>query len=233
MIKLKYNETTILICEQQVLSRLNIEHQHIIIMHMENRYKWKPIREKTTSYYCCDAKASSNSLSPLIFCRLQSIGGYYLKFCKIQLARKIQLPSVFCRLQPTGGSYLSQLQMDIYQATTWNGSTNSHVFSVGYNPQEAPTSTNYNWTSIMLQLDMEAPTSSHNTETTCWFTWISAPLYSFFIAVLYPSYLPYLISWSLQLLFLLLLLLPLSSLMPLILLSLKHIIITSCIEITS
>ena len=77
-INLIYNGTKILISEQQVLSRINTEYQHIIIMHIDNIYKWKPIREKTTSYYCCDAKASSNSLSPLIFCGLQPIGGYYL-----------------------------------------------------------------------------------------------------------------------------------------------------------
>ena len=80
-----YNGTTILINEQQVLRRLNTEYQHIIIMHIDNRYKWKPIREKTTSYYCCDAKASSNSLSPLIFYRLQPTGGYYLNAASYNL----------------------------------------------------------------------------------------------------------------------------------------------------
>ena len=128
MINLIYNGTKILISEQQVLRRINTEYQHIIIMHIDNRYKWKLIREKTTSYYFCDAKASSNSLSPLIFYRLQPTGGYYLKFYKLQLARKLQHPSIFYRLQPTRDSYLNQLQLDIYQATTWNGSTNSHVF---------------------------------------------------------------------------------------------------------
>ena len=109
VIKLMYNGTTILISEQQVLSRINTEYQHIIIMHIDNIYKWKTIREKTTSYYCCDAKASSNTLSPLIICRLHPTGGYYLN----------------------SGSYNLQ------------GSSNSHLFSIGYNPQEAPTSTNY------------------------------------------------------------------------------------------
>ena len=33
------------------------------------------------------------------------------QFCKLQLARKHQLPSVFCRHQPTGGFNLSQLQL--------------------------------------------------------------------------------------------------------------------------
>ena len=118
MINLMYNETTILICEKQVLSRLTAEHQHIIIMNMENKYKSKCIREKTRSYYCCDAKASSNSLSSLISCRLQPTGGYYFKFCKLQLAKKLQIPVAFYRLQPTGGSQINQLQLDIYQAKT-------------------------------------------------------------------------------------------------------------------
>jgi len=85
-------------CGQQVIKQNNTSHQHIIIKHIDNIYKWKIIREKTTYYYCCDAKASSNSLSPLFF----------------------------CRHQPTGGSNLSQLQL----------------------------------TTIKLQLDREAPTSS-------------------------------------------------------------------------
>ena len=153
-------------------------------MHIEKKYKWKPIRDKITSYYCCDAKASSNSHSPLIFCRLQPTRGYYLKFCKLQLAMKLQLPCIFYRLQPKGDSYLSQLQLDIYQATTWNGSTKSHVFSIGYNPQEAPNSTSSNWTSIKLQLDMETPTPLHYNKIICWFTWISALFSSFFTIVL-------------------------------------------------
>ena len=103
---------------------------------------------KPTSYYCCDVKASSNSLSPLIFYKHQPTGGSNLKFCKLQLARKIQSPSIFCKLQPTRGSYLNQIQMDIYQATTWNGSTKSHVCSIGYNPQEGRTS---NYASYNLQ----------------------------------------------------------------------------------
>ena len=155
MINLIFNGTKILISQQQVLSRLNTEYQHIIIMHIDNRYTWKPIREKTTSYYCCDAKASSNSLSPLIFCRLQPTGGYYLNSASYNL----------------------------------QGSSNSHLFLAGYNLQEAPTSASYNWTSIKLQLDMEAPTSSHYNENTCWFTWIWALFYSFFTVVLQPSYL--------------------------------------------
>ena len=131
-------------------------------MHIDNRYKWKPIREKTTYYYFCDAKESSNSLSPLIFCRLQPTGCYYLKLWKLQLERKLQLSSIFCRLQLIGGSYLNQLQLDIYQATTWNGSTNSHVFSVGYNLQEASTSLNSNWKFIKLQIERRLQ-SSHTT----------------------------------------------------------------------
>ena len=105
------NVTSILICEQQVLSRLNTEYQKIIIMHIDTRYKWKPIREKTTSYFCCDAKASSNSLSPLIFCRHQPTGGYYLNSASYNLQGSSNSPLFFCWLQPTGGSYLSQLQL--------------------------------------------------------------------------------------------------------------------------
>ena len=93
-------------------------------MHIDNRYKWKPIREKTTSYYCCDAKASSYSLSPLIFCRLLPTGGYNLNYASYNL----------------------------------QGSSNSHLFSAGYNLQEAPTSASYNWSSIKLQLEIEAQT---------------------------------------------------------------------------
>ena len=33
--------TTVLICEQQVLSRLDKSHQH---MHKDTKYKWKPIK---------------------------------------------------------------------------------------------------------------------------------------------------------------------------------------------
>ena len=116
------------------LSRIQ-EHSHIIQepTHEDTRYKWKPIREKTTSYYCCDAKASSKSLSSLILYGLQPIGGYYLNSASYNL----------------------------------QGSSNSHLFSIGYNPQEAPTLASYNWTSIELQLDMEAPTSSHYNENIC------------------------------------------------------------------
>ena len=119
-------------------------------MHIDNRYKWKPIWDKTTSYYCCDAKASSNSLSPLIFCRLQRTRGYYLNSASYNL----------------------------------QGSSNSHLFSTGYNLQEAPTSASYNWTSIKLQIYMEAPTPSHYNKIICWFTWISALFFSFFTTVL-------------------------------------------------
>ena len=153
-------------CGQQVTKKIKTSHQHIIIKHIDNIYKWKAIREKTTSYYCCDAKESSNSLSPLIFCRLQPTGGYYLKLWKLQLARKLQLPSIFCRLQPIGGSNLNHLELDIYQATNWNRSTKSNVFSVGYNPQEAPTSTNSNWTSIKIQLETEGPTPMYFIQVT-------------------------------------------------------------------
>ena len=177
MINLIYNGTSILISEQRVLSIINTEYQHIIIMHMDNRYKWKPIREKTTSYYCCDAKASSNSLSPLNLCRIQPIGGYYLN------------------------------------STSYNlqGSSNSHLFSAGYNLQEAPTSTSYNWHLSSYNLIWKHQIPHSFIKNTCWFTWISALFCSFFIVVHQPSYLPYIISEYSQLLYLLLLLLTLSA----------------------
>ena len=109
MINLMYSETTILISEHQVLSRLNTEYQHIIIMNIDTRYKWKPIREKTTSYYCCDANASSNSLSPLIFCRLQPTGGYNLSSASYKLLGSSNSHLIFAgyNLQeaPTSASY--------------------------------------------------------------------------------------------------------------------------------
>ena len=80
-------------------------------MHIDNIYKWKPIREKTTTYYCCDSKTSSNSLSPLFFLQAPTHRRLQPQLCKLQLARKLQLPSIFCRHQPTGGFNLSQLQL--------------------------------------------------------------------------------------------------------------------------
>ena len=119
-------------------------------MHIDNRYKWKPIREKTTSYYCCDAKASSNSLSPLILCRLQPTGGYYLNSASYNL----------------------------------QGSSNSNLFSAGYNIQEAPTSTNYNliWKHQLPHVTIKL--------------YADLLFSSFFTVVLQLSYLPYIISGS-------------------------------------
>ena len=117
MIKLMYSGTTILISEQQVLSRLDKPYQHVNIMHIDNTYKWKPKREKTTSYYCCDAKASSNSLSPLIFCRLQPTGGYNLDSASYNLqgssnSHLFSAVTTYRRLLPQPAT------TDIYQATT-------------------------------------------------------------------------------------------------------------------
>ena len=133
MINLIFNGKFFLISDQQVLSILDTPCQHINIMHIDNIYKWKPIREKTTSYYFCDAKASSNSLSPLIFYKFQPTVGYYLNSASYNL----------------------------------EGSSTSHLFSAGYNLHEAPTLASYNWTSIKLQLDMEAPTSSLYNKIIC------------------------------------------------------------------
>ena len=112
MINLMYNGKTILISEQQVLSRINVEYQHIIIMHIDNKYKWKPIREKTTSYYCCDAKASSNSLSPLILYRLQPTGGYYLNSASYNLQGSSNSHLFFV------GYNLQEAPTSVLQATT-------------------------------------------------------------------------------------------------------------------
>ena len=113
-------------CGKQVIKQIKTSHQHLIIKHIHNRYKWKPIKgENHILLLLC-----SNSLSQLIFYRLQPTGGFYPKFCKLQLVRKLQLPSIFCRLQPTRGSYLNQLQLEIYSS---------------------------NWTFIKIQLETEAP----------------------------------------------------------------------------
>ena len=84
---------------QQVIMHIKTSHQHIIIKHMDTRYKWKPIRDKTTYYYCFDAKVSSNSLSPLFFCRHQPTGGsnlsqLQLTAIKLQLDRKAPTSSI-------------------------------------------------------------------------------------------------------------------------------------------
>ena len=56
--------------------------------------------DKTTSYYCCDAKANSNSLSPLFFCRHQPTGGsnliqLQLTGIKLQLDREAPTSSIY------------------------------------------------------------------------------------------------------------------------------------------
>ena len=128
-------------------------------MHRDTRYKWKPIREKTTSYYCCDAKASSNSLSPLIFCRLQPIGGSYLN-------------SSSYNLQGSSNSHQFSRGTNLWEAPT-SVSYNWHLSS--YNlmwkhqlssifcrlqPIGGSYLSQLQLTSIKLQLDREAPTSS-------------------------------------------------------------------------
>ena len=148
-------------------------------MHRDTRYKWKPIKGENHILLLLWCKGKLQLPLTTDFLQAPTYRRLQPQFCKLQFARKHQLPSIFCRHQPTGGSYLSQLQL----------------------------------TAIKLQLDMEVPSSSHNYENTCCFTWISALFYSFFTAILQLSYLRYLISGSLQLLLFLLLLLPLSSLM--------------------
>ena len=45
-------------------------------------------------------------------------------FCKLQHARKLQLPCFFYKLPPTGGSYLSQLQLNILARHNLKGDHN-------------------------------------------------------------------------------------------------------------
>ena len=126
----------------------------------------------------------------------------YPQFCKLQLARKLQLPSIFCRHQPTGGSNLSQLQLTFYQATTWCGSTNSHLFSAGTNLQEAPTSVSYNWHLSRYNLigKLQLP-YSFKRETLADLPWISALFCSICSAVHLFTYLPCIISASSRILY--------------------------------
>ena len=51
--------------------------------------------------------------TPSHHCFLQALTYKRLlpQFCKLQLARKLQLPSIFCRHQLAGGSNLGQLQL--------------------------------------------------------------------------------------------------------------------------
>ena len=140
-------------------------------MNRDNRYRWKPIKGENhiLLLLCC----RGNLQLPLTTYFMQAPTHRRLQpqFCKLQLARKLQLPSILCRHQPTGGSNLSQLQL----------------------------------TTIKLQLDREAPTSSlYQKKTFVDLPWISTLFYTFFSAVLQSSNLSYIIFDSSQHLHLLL-----------------------------
>jgi len=69
------------------------------------------------------------------------------KWCEGKLL--LLITSYFCRIQPTRGSYLK-------------GRSNSHKFFVGYNLEEAPTSTRNNPFFIMLQHRKGQKSLNHN-----------------------------------------------------------------------
>ena len=71
------------------ISRIDISYQHIYIMHIDTRYKWKPIK-------------GENHILLLLWCK-----------------GKLQLPltTVFCRHQPTGGSYLNFASYNLQGST--------------------------------------------------------------------------------------------------------------------
>ena len=57
------------------------------------------------------AKTCKEAPTPINFLQAPTYRRLLPQFCKLQLARKLQLQSIFCRHQPTGGSNLSQLQL--------------------------------------------------------------------------------------------------------------------------
>ena len=95
-------------------------------MHGDTRYNWKPIKGGNHVLLLLWCKGKLQLPLTTIFLQAPTYRRLQPQFCKLQLARKHQLPSIFCRHQPTGGFNLSQLQL----------------------------------TTIKLQLDREAPTSS-------------------------------------------------------------------------
>jgi len=63
-----------------------------------------------------------------------------------------QLHQILCKLQPTRYYYLKEVPTPT-------------KFSAGYNPQEAPTSTDYNLLFIKLQLERRLQSPNHNTKS--------------------------------------------------------------------
>ena len=152
------------------ISRIDISYQHIDIMHIDTRYKWKPIKGENHILLLLWCKGKLQLPLTTVFLQAPTYRRLLPQFCKLQLARKLQLPSIFCRHQPTGGSNLSQLQLTFYQATTWCGSTNSHLFSAGTNLQEAPTSVSYIWHLSSYNLIGKLQLPHFLKLNVCWFT---------------------------------------------------------------
>lgn len=69
---------------------------------------------------------------------------------------------IFRRLQPIGGCYLN-----FSASYNMQGSSNSHMFSAGYNSQEAPTSTNSNQIFMKPQLERLLQTPDANKKQPC------------------------------------------------------------------
>ena len=171
-------------------------------MHRDTRYKWKPIKGENHILLLLWCKGKLQIPLTTDFLQAPTYRRLLPQFCKLQLARKLQLPSIFCRHQPTGGSNLSQLQLTFYQATTWCGSTNSHLFSAGTNLQEAPTSVSYNWhlSSYNLIGKLQLP-YSFKRKTLADLPWISALFCTFSSTIHRSSYLPCFISASSRILY--------------------------------
>ena len=161
------NVITDWIWEQQVLSRWDKPHHHINIMHRDTRYKWKPIKGENHILLLLWCKGKLQLPLTTVFLQAPTYKRLQPQFCKLQLARKHQLPSIFCRHQPTGGSNLSQLQL----------------------------------TTIKLQLDREAPTSSFS-KTECLLIYLRYQLCSVaslnLLCLLYSAFSLYMLSPLLQ-----------------------------------
>ena len=115
---------------------INRSHQHIIIKEIDKKYKWKPIREKNTYYYCFDEKASSNSLSPL-FSTGTNLQEALSSILQATTCKEAPTPFNFLQAPTTGGSNLSQLQRTAIKLQL---------------DREAPTSSIYQTESLLIYL---------------------------------------------------------------------------------
>ena len=80
-------------------------------MHRDTRYKWKAIKGENHILLLLWCKGKLQLPLTTVFLQAPTYRRLLPQFCKLQLARKHQLPSVFYRHQPTRGSNLSQLQL--------------------------------------------------------------------------------------------------------------------------